>query len=309
MKKFLVVTALFLAVLPLLLSELPYYLRILTLMLFYISLCLSWNIAGGIAGQPLLGVSGFIGIGAYITTFLAGSYSIHPLLGIWVGGLGALALALIISPCLKLRGDFFAIGSLTVPGILYVVTYNSEPLGSCNGLTLTPDPLYSPLGFYYIFLCLAITLACITYKILSSNFGLRLAAISNDEDLASATGVNVFFAKLQSLLLTAFFSGLLGGLYAYYLLSVLPNIYDFFWGLQIMLMCITGGLGTLLGPIVGASIIYLLSQFITTTFLQTHRLIIGIILIIIILRFPKGILAFDWKKFLAKITRTEITKG
>lgn len=305
MKKVFFAAAVFFMLLPLLLSNLPYYLRILTLLLFYVSLCLSWNIAGGIAGQPLLGVSGFIGIGAYITTFLAEYYSIHPLLGIWTGGAGAVTLALIISPCLKLRGDFFAIGSLTIPGILYVITYNSEYLGSCNGLTLTPDPLHNSLGFYYIFLFLAIALACITYKILSSNFGLRLAAISNDEDLASATGVNVFFVKFQALLLTAFFSGLLGGLYAYYLLSVLPNIYDFFWGLQIMLMCITGGLGTLTGPIVGASIIYLLSQFIATTFLQTHRLIIGIILIIIVLKFPKGILAFDWKKFFARIARTK----
>jgi len=296
---------LFLAVLllvPVFLSHAPYYFRIIIMLLFYIALSQAWNIVGGLARQPFIGVAGFLGFGAYMTILLAKLLLLPPILTMWIGGVCSLALAVIISPILKLRADFLAIGSLTIPGILYSITYNSEILGSCNGIAINPDILYSLPLFYYLGLILTGVLCYIFYRLQKSDFGLRLAAIGCDQDLAEATGISVFSAKFMAFLLTAFFTGILGGFYGYLMLAVLPDdVYNLFWGIQLLLICVIGGIGTVYGPIIGGAIFFLASHFIQITFVELHKLFLGIILIMVVVFFPEGIIGIDWKKIFSKL--------
>ncbi|MEM2614976.1 MAG: branched-chain amino acid ABC transporter permease, partial [Nitrososphaerota archaeon] len=278
------------AILPQLLSTSPYYLRLITFCFFYIALASSWNIVGGIAGQPFLGMSAPFGVGGYVTMILARYLKMPPLFGMWIGGAFSVIIALLLTPLLKLRVDLFAIGSLSVPIIFMLYFYTTEAFGSCNGISMPPDSFYNETLIAYIFLLLALSAVLVNYKIINSDIGVMMRAIANNPELATASGINIFYLKFLALLISSFFIGVLGGMYSYYMLSVLPETaFDIFWAIQTMLMCIIGGMGTFLGPVIGAPLIYLITTFIGTVFLGVQRLIVGIFLVLLVLFFPEGL--------------------
>lgn len=285
------------------LSQYAYYFNLLTLIFFYTSLSEAWNIIGGFGNQLFLGTPALLATGGYTAMFLAKHSLMHPLLGIWVGGLCAMVLALITAFSLKLRGDFFAIATLCLSPTLYTIVWNTEELGGVNGISIAPDPMYNRTLFYYIFIITSIILFLVSYIIRTSNFGLKLLALGDNEDLARATGINTFIIKLKTYLISAFFIGVLGGLYAYFNLCVTPaHIFDLTWALRVVLICTLGGIGSLPGPIIGSFIYTMLEYYILSLLGTIYRIVAGsLIILIVLLRFRSSTIISHLKALAEKM--------
>lgn len=247
--------------LPLLVQS-PYLLSVLILALLYAYLALSWNLIGGIAGQLSLGHAAYFGIGAYTSTILFTDFGLTPWIGMLAGaGLGAVAAVIIGLPCFRLRGAYYALATLAAAMILRVVVENSnELLGGPRGLDvrlLHDAPLYfqhtSKLFYYYVGAALAAAALAVNYWCLRSRFGYYLTAIRNDQEAAAALGVDARRYKSWAAVISAAMTAIGGTFYAQYVLFISPDkVFGAHMSVQIAVICIIGGRGTLWGPVLGA---------------------------------------------------------
>jgi len=276
------------------------------LIFFYAYLTISWNLLGGFAGQLSLGHTAFTGIGAYTSTLLFANLGLSPWLGMFLGGIFSGAVAVGIGyPCFRLRGAYYALATLGFVEMLrLIVTNTNEVLGiQIKGATGIDVPLlgHSPMNFqfvnkeYYYYVILVMTLAAlfITYKVSKSKFGYYLFAIKNDLDAAQSLGINVTNCRLKAAALSGFLAGLGGTFYAQLFLFIDPEaIIGSYLSLEIVLIAIVGGRGTLLGPIWGAFFLVPISEFtrifLGGTYLGVHLLVFGVILILVIIFLPRG---------------------
>lgn len=269
----------------------PYQLDVATTLLAFIALAQAWNILAGYGGQVSLGVSAFVGTGAYAAALL----ELHGGVGYSVGIIaatvgGAVLAALLAVPLLRLRGDYFSIGTLAAALALQALTVNSSLAGGSSGLTLPNSGVPGPVEIFQLACAVAGIAMAVTYLVAHSSFGMRLKAVRDNEPAAVGLGVSAFRHRLGALLISGALSGLTGGLLAMQQVSFEPGgMLGLGWTINALLMTIIGGIGTLLGPVIGAIAVYYLLTKQLESF-QTASVIIEGVLLLVIVRFaPRGV--------------------
>ena len=258
------------------------------LICLHTTLSQSWNILAGFAGQTSLGHAAFFGIGAFVTRTLWLDETPFALAFI-AGGLAAVAFAMLIgAPTFRLRGAYFAIGTLGVAEVLRITVSQNVPF-----ISSMPGPLmasYDLAPRYYLALALAVATTGAAYLLLRSPWSLGVLAVREDEGAAQSMGVHVLRHKLLALALSSFFAGLAGGVFAFQQISYYPAApFSSLWTFDALLIAFIGGLGTLAGPVIGAIFFILVRQQLAVTLVEIHQVVFGIFFIIIVLVFPGGL--------------------
>ena len=268
-----------------------YQLDIFTTLLAFVGLAQAWNILAGYGGQVSLGASAFVGTGAYTAGLLelhAGVGYATAIVGALLGG-AALAAVLAI-PLLRLRGDYFSIGTLAAALALQAWALNWSFAGGSTGVNLPTEGVPGPVELYQLACGIAAIAMICAYLVANSSFGMRLKAVRDNESAAVGLGVSAYRHRLGALLISGALSGLTGGLLAMQQLSFEPTgMLGIGWTINALLMTIVGGIGTILGPVVGAvAVYYLLTKHLQEY--QTLSVVIEGILLIVIVRFaPRGL--------------------
>jgi branched-chain amino acid transport system permease protein len=249
----------------------------------------AWNIIGGYTGSPSFGNSTFYGLGTYGTAITMVQFHQSFGLGLGVGALLAVIVALLVGiPILRLRGPYFAIATLGLAATVGAIFANLPIAGENIGLVL-PLTRDEPL-FYELSLGVLVLVTLTVLFIDRSRFGLGLIAIREDEDAAAVTGVNTTLFKVTALAISAFFTALVGGIHAYWITFVDPSSsFDPRLNVNMVIMAVFGGPGTVLGPVVGAFILSTISEVLASSISTAASLLFGIVIVLAVLFMPKGL--------------------
>jgi branched-chain amino acid transport system permease protein len=296
----------FLACVPFFVHD-QYILQLLIMTFFFAYLVSCWNLVSGFVGLFSLGHAAFIGLGAYTSTILFIHYGLSPWAGMFAGGAVAVIAAMIIGyPCFKLRGVYFAISTMAFVTILQMVVTSTRRLGKIElgageGLLL-PVLGRSPANFqfltkeyyYWTIFAMLVLVIFIAYRVKSSKMGYYLMAIRMDQEAADSLGVHVVRYKLIIWCLSAFLTALAGTFYAQLLLYVAPErLLSVPLSIELVIIALVGGIGTVAGPILGAFLLTPLGELLRSQlggqFAQVQAIVYGAILVIIILFLPGGI--------------------
>jgi len=263
-----------------------------------------WNIIGGYAGQISLGHAVMFAAGAYTTAILYVYYGITPLAGIWVGAVMATVVGLGIGAvCFRLRGHYFAMVTLAAALIAHSVVLRWQWVGAATGIEYPFNQigmLYSftfsdDIYYYYIIGTFAALVTGGMYVLHHAKLGIYLKAINRDEEAAANAGIRTYTYKLYAMALSSFITGLGGALYAQYTLFVNPNAtLRLLRNIDIIMVAIIGGVGTIAGPLVGAGIFIPIREYTRTALSGSHTglgwVLFGFILLFISLYRPGGLL-------------------
>jgi len=280
-------TVALLAVLPLVVRR-DDVLNFLFLVLLSITLAQSWNIVAGYAGQVNLGHAAFFGLGA-LTTRTLWSAGTPVLAGMAAGAVVAALFALVIgAAAFRLRGAYFAIGTLALGEILRITVGNV--LAEVSTLPAATIAGYRLANRYYLALGLAAVAVLAVAALGSSRLGLGMQAIREDADAAEASGVGALKLKLLALVLSTALAGLAGGLFAYYHISYYPaHPFSPHWTFDSLLITFIGGVGTVHGPVLGALFYVFLREYLAIRWVDFHLLIFGALFVAIVLLLPGGL--------------------
>jgi branched-chain amino acid transport system permease protein len=286
-----------LAVFPLIRPP-AYFLSFLFKVFLYIILSESWNLIGGFAGYLSFGHVAFFGIGTYTSAMLFQHASLSPFIGAIPAGVAAAAVALVIGyPCLRLRGPYFAVVTLCFAFVVDLIVKNWGFLGGSEGIHLKlvqMDIQISRSIFYEIFLGLATLTVLYVRRVERSKFGMGLASIREDEDVAQTLCIHTAGLKVKAFVLSAFFPGVAGGIYAYYISYIHPDIvFDINVSILIVLMALFGGGKSWVGPLLGAVSLTMVNEFLSIFVKpEVARIIYGTMFMAVIIFMPDGIVDF-----------------
>jgi len=274
-------------VLPYFVDE--YYALVIFQALEFVALAQAWNLLAGYGGLVSLAPAASVGIGAYTAAVLANHFGFPLPLLIVAGGVTTAVFAVIVSvPMFRVRGLYFAIATLVLAQALGVFMVNWNGLGGAVGLFLTA---YAPsiVTLYYYSLGLAVFATVLVFVVLRTRLGLSLRALRDDEDTAQEMGVSTFRTKLWVWVVSSFLIGMVGGLQAVRLGTVEPyGAFSLVWTINIVSTTIVGGIGTIIGPIIGAGFTVWLGEALAG-YPELHVAITGVIVILIIRFAPVGI--------------------
>lgn len=272
---------------------------LLYLFLFFVYLAMAnmWNLLAGYSGLTFLGPAALVGLAGY--TLVIVTWNDLPFyLGIIGGGMVAAAFAALIAiPTFRMRGIYFAIGTLVVPEVLRNVFYVWKPIpgdfiGGGAGYMIKGIEGLSLTEFYWLALAIGIVSIFLMRVILRSKLGLGLAAIRDSDRAAASSGVNVFRSKLYAFVIAGFVTGAAGAIFYVYQGNIRPkNAFDIRWLMYSLLASVIGGIGTEEGPVVGTIIVVFL-HFLLARYGELSPLIQGVILVVIMLLVPEGIVGF-----------------
>ncbi|MCK4788883.1 MAG: branched-chain amino acid ABC transporter permease [Desulfobacteraceae bacterium] len=278
-----------------------YFISLLFTVFLYVILATSWNLIGGYAGYLSFGHVVFFGIGAYATALMMKWLNLSPfwtiLSSIPAGGVAALIAIIIGYPCLRLRGPYFAVITFCFVFVVDLGIKNLDILGGPEGLWLKSMDLPIDVIRSILFeVMMVIMVLAIAFSVWTSRskFGAGLRAIKEDEEVAQTMSINAPKLKIQAFALSAFFPGMAGGVYAYNLSYIHTDIvFDIMISILIVLMALFGGGGTWLGPIIGAVVLTLVNEGLST-FVRAEfaRIIYGCLFIGVIIFMPNGIMEF-----------------
>ena len=296
-----------------------YYSGIITLVCINIILAVSLNLASGFLGQLVLGHAGFMSVGAYAAALFT-MYSGLPQmvafpLGILLGGVVASVFGVIIGiPALRLKGDYLAIITLGFGEIIRVLILAMPCTGGARGLRGIPN-LTDYNWTYFV----AILTVFVIYSFIQSRHGRAVIAIREDEIAAEASGINTTYYKLLAFILAAFFAGVAGALYAHHVGVLNPSKFDFNYSVEILVMVVLGGMGSITGSVISATVLTILPELLRE--FSTYRMLVySLILIVVMLFKPSGLLGqreISLKEFATRIkakraakkTANQIEKG
>ena len=305
---FLILFGLFSAALAPVVISSKFQLDVLTLIFFTAYIGQSWNILGGYAGQFSFGGVMFFGTGAYTSSILLTSFGVPPIIGIFAAIFMGAFLGLIVgylSFRSGLRGSYFALITLAFAELLRVLANSVEFTGGGVGLFLTYAPglhnlqFNSPTGFYYFSLVLLVISLAIAMWLERSRFGAQLVAIRENEDAAEALGIDTLKCKVYAIMIMGGMGGAAGTFYAQKYLYIDPPIsYSIALSVEMLLVTIVGGMGTVFGPLVGSFFLHTVNEF-ARHFIDTpgvSLIVYGFILILIISFLPNGLVGLFRKK-------------
>ncbi|MDH5696190.1 MAG: branched-chain amino acid ABC transporter permease [Dehalococcoidia bacterium] len=304
-KRFLIsgVIVAFFVLLPVVIEMGTDTMNLLVMLFIYIILAQSWNLMGGYTGLFNLGMAAFFGCGALTTHFLWAAGA-HFYLAMLAGGIIAVVLAGIIGlPSLRLRGMYFAIGTLALAEALRLTVGNVFPRTIYMPSTYFVD--FSLVPRYYLALAVAIIALMTVYIVANSRLGLALLATRDDEEAAQVTGVNIFKYKVIVFAISAFLAGLAGGVYTFYRLSLSPVAqFTPHWTFDPLMATCIGGAGTLTGPILGCVFFVIIQNWFALTLGKAHYIVLGILFILVILFLPGGMVegVDRIRRFLTRLT-------
>jgi branched-chain amino acid transport system permease protein len=269
-------------------------------LIFMVAAC-AWNMFAGSSGYIALGHAVYFGCGAYALTLLAnhlgfsagwGVFALVPVAGV-VAGIIAIPTGLI---ALRARRHTFVVITIAFMFVFQLAAFNLGFTGGSSGLQ-PPTPLWSVKAyndnFYYVTAIVLLATVALTWLVRRSRFGLQLLAIRDDEERARGLGVRVGRVKLAAFVLSAIPVGMVGGLYAYFLGQIFPQFaFDPLFDLSIALMAFLGGLGTVLGPLLGALVLESLQQYFTVQYgaSQAYLIIYGALFLLVVLLLPRGVI-------------------
>jgi branched-chain amino acid transport system permease protein len=288
-------------VLPLAIQN-NFYLDVLTIIFFTAYLGQSWNILGGYAGQFSFGGVMFFGTGAYASTILWTTYGIPPIYGVFVAILAGAIVGLIVGYAsfrYGLRGSYFALITLAFAEMLRIIANSVEFTGGGVGIFLNFEPSIMNLqfinarGFYYLSLGMVVISIIIAMWLERSRFGAQLIAIRENEDAAEALGINVLRSKILAIMIMGGMGGAAGTFYAQKYLYLDPPIaYSIALSVEMLLVTIVGGIGTVFGPLVGSFVLHMVTE-VAKHLIESPGLsliVYGFILILIIAYLPNGLI-------------------
>jgi branched-chain amino acid transport system permease protein len=285
----------------------------------------AWNVVGGYCGQYSVGHAAYFGVGAYTTMMLLEVGKIAPWIGIWPAMLLPALLSLVIgSITFRLRGPYFVLASISVAEILKLSgLYFKGFTRGAEGFLVSEMPTLTLFGseidfvskrtYYVIGLTVAVVTIGVNYLVQHSKAGYYFQAIREDQDAAHSLGINLTVYKNLALAISAAFTGFAGGFYAMFVNFIDPNaVFGIEVSVQMVLICIIGGIGTIIGPVVGALVLVPLSEilrnprglasiglvssdsgfvrFVEAHLSNAHLLVYGILVVLVILFAPDGAL-------------------
>lgn len=284
----------------------PYWLNLVTTAFIFAGLALAWNIIGGFGGQFSLGHGVFFAVGAYTVTILYTRYEISP----WLGLFPAIVLGVIVAagmswPTFRLKGPFFAIATMALNEVAFALAnYFEEVTGGARGVQVAFRPSFANMIFpdrwmygvlAFVFMALV---AAISVYIKRSYLGYALFAVREDEESARAMGINVLSIKMTGMLISAALTTVGGAIFGMYIrfidpptLFSLPEV-----GVRFALLSLIGGLGTVIGPIVGALIVQPGATYLRGSMQAfgpgAHLIVLGGLMVLAALFFRGGIVGF-----------------
>lgn len=275
-----------------------YSTMLVMLICMYIVLGQMWNLLAGYAGLVSLGQQLYIGIGGYSLAVLSNYYNIPIFIGLIVGGLISVALAVGLSfLLLRMKGMYFAVATWITAEAFIVIFAGWNYVGSGNGIFIKAVKGMPTSTIYFYSLIVAILTMIVVVFLLRSRLGLGLIAIRDNESAAETSGVTIFRTKLYCMIISSFITSIVGGLFYMSQVWVQPHAaFAISWTIAGMFITVIGGIGTVAGPILGAVIYVLLNQYLSQ-FGGISMIILGVIAIVTILFAPKGIIGTLQNKF------------
>ena len=308
----------------------PYALHIFILLFIAIATGESWNVIGGFAGQYSVGHAAFYGLGAYGAFVLLEHNHVAPWFGVWVAVAIGSAVALVIgSITFRLRGPYFVLASIAVAEIIRLFALNwKDVTNGAEGILASDLPVLkfgthlitdwnNKTPYYYMGLAMAVFCILVNLAVKRSKLGYYLQAIREDQDAAHSLGIPLTRCKNEALLISAACTALAGSFAAFYVGFIEPQqVFGLDVSVQMVLICIIGGIGTVTGPVLGAVVLVLLSEslrsnliaeglfklglsetsatgsFLKENLAHAHVLIYGILVIVVILWMPDGFVGF-----------------
>jgi branched-chain amino acid transport system permease protein len=293
--------------------QMPFFIYIASIVGVNIILAVSLNIVNGMTGQFSIGHAGFMAVGAYLagktslafkTVLISGlpeiaSDQIFFMISIFAGGIAAAAFGFVVGlPSLRLKGDYLAIVTLGFGEIIRVIVQNTEAFGRALGLAGIPQHSSLFMIWFWVFLTILVA-----RRIAASSHGRSLWAIREDEVAAEAMGVNTTGYKVRAFVISSFFAGVAGALFAHFVPIINPGSFTFVKSMEVVVMIVAGGLGSTSGAIGAAVILTLLPEAMRTAFTsgagdsalaqtvdQIRMPIYGVILVVLMLSRPQGML-------------------
>jgi branched-chain amino acid transport system permease protein len=326
----------------------PYALHVMILLFLSIIMGEAWNVLGGYTGQYSVGHAAYFGLGAYVTMMLMQFKQVPPWWGVWAAVAVAVGVGVLIGAItFRLRGPYFVLASIAVAEIIRLVALNWKDLtNGAEGILSTEIPPLSIGGrlitdfgskvpFYYAGLALVAMTIAANWLVQHSKLGYCFQAIREDQDAAHSLGIHLALYKNVALAISAFFTAWAGSFYALYVGFIDPStVLSIDISVQIVLICIIGGIGTILGPVVGALVLVPLSEalrsnviyeglhqagivsegsrvgsFLKENLAHAHVLIYGILVVIVILYMPDGVLGFAKKMAARRTSRGAAAEG
>ncbi len=285
----------------------PYILQIVILCGINIMLAVSLNLINGFTGQFSIGHAGFMAIGGYssaaFTYYLGGGLikslssvvmfgwlakSIIFVFALLLGGTLAAVAGLVVGiPSLRLRGDYLAIATLGFGEIIRVIILNIDAVGAARGFADIPG--YTNLFWVLFFMLLTIV---VVRNLMDSSHGRAFLSVREDEVAAEAMGINTTYYKVNAFVIGAFFAGIAGGLFGHYLMYLHTNSFTFMKSIEVVIMVVLGGMGSITGSILAAIILTILPEFLRI--LKDYRMVIySFTLIVLMLTRPQGIFGVE----------------
>jgi branched-chain amino acid transport system permease protein len=280
-----------------------YSVVLLTGILLYIILTLSWTIFSGPTGYISLASAAFFGVGMYAMALLGKEFPLA--VAVLAGGLISACLALLTGALtLRLRGMYFIMFTFGLSQLIkhVVLWYESHITGTTGRYIVIIEPT---TVYYYILVIFAATLLA-AYYIRRSKLGLALQSIGENEDAAIHMGVNVTLVKIIAFGVSAFFMGAAGAIMATRWIYIEPSIaFNVLYSFMPVLMAIFGGMAQLYGPILGGAVFAYLEEILITRFPYYYMLLFGIVLVISVLYLPDGLVGLvqGWRRGIRKRQR------
>lgn len=280
-------------------------------------LAMSLNLVNGYTGQFSLGHAGFMAVGAYFTAYASTHWSLFPeslnilnffLYAIGSGLVAAFAGFLVGQPSLRLRGDYLAIVTLGFGEIIRVALLNMDSLGGARGYAGIPK--LNPFFATFIFCSIWILICFFTiWRIMRSSHGRGFLSVREDEIAAQAMGINTTQMKVRAFVISSFFAGVAGALYAQITSYISPSSFSFLQSVNAVIMVVLGGMGSMTGSLVAAVIVTILPEALRPlqdiTGVDLRMVIYSLMLILVMILRPKGLFGGTelpelWRKYVRR---------
>lgn len=266
-----------------------------TFVCMYCALALSWNIIGGYAGYPSFATAAFVGLGSYAGALLQNAGV--PMVLAWVLAtlVTGLFAALLGYGLLRMKGHYFAVGSIAIVEVLRLVASSWAGLtGGGEGLNLpilAGGPAFAGMVFLYAMLAVMVLAFAMTVLVDRGRLGFGLQCIQQNEDAADMVGVDVVRTKTAGFALSALFCGTVGAISASWVAYIAPtDAFNILTTLKVPVMVLLGGPGTVLGPVLGATSFVVIEQVVWARFLDYNQAALGIVVVLLVFFLPGGLL-------------------